>query len=59
MFKDIFITESEKGIMKKRIEMEIDKKAQTILNPDQSDLDFNKNLHDLCVLNLMRESHEK
>jgi hypothetical protein len=57
MYKEPLVDEKTNKIVEIRIRQEIDKKVAAIR--DENNINFLSNLHDLCVLNRMRDSHKE
>lgn len=59
MYNEPMLNQSSNNIMKIIIDEKIKNKIDELTNQSQSNEDLMKNLHDLCVLNSMADSHEK
>ena len=57
MYREPLLDEKRNAQMAKRIEVEMVKKSEQVADESQTDASFMANLHDLCVLNRMAESH--
>ena len=58
MYKEPLASDEANRNMTKRIEQKMERVTVKVANTGQSDSDFTANLLDLCVLNLMFESHQ-
>jgi len=58
MYKEPFCSDETNQNAKTRVDQKTNKVAEKLVDPEASDADFFSNLHDLCVLNRMAESHE-
>ena len=56
MYTDLMISKKTNEIAAKRIGQKIEEMVKML--PEQSDADFISNLHDLCILNRMADSHD-
>jgi len=59
MYKEPLLNDANNAIMKKVIELEMANKTKKVADESQTDAAFLVNLHDLCVLNKMAESHQE
>lgn len=57
MYKEILVSQEVNQKVVAFIDRKIEVVAEKVTNEGQGDSDFMANLHDLCVLNRMRESY--
>lgn len=59
MYKDPLIDKNMTAQMETRVGQELVKQSEKVADESQTNAQFTANLHDLCVLNRMAESHKK
>jgi len=57
MYKEIFVSQGVNQKVAAFIDRKIEVVAEKVTNEEQDDSGFMANLHDLCILNRMRESY--
>lgn len=59
MYKEVFASEEANKCAEVRIEQKTKETIKKLTDTKQSDSDFMAILHDLCILNRMKDSHDR